>query len=110
MCIRDRFWRDLWSLRSGACPGDPGDVFEIPVYPYHRTLCLPGPKGRQAVSYTHLDVYKRQDPTIRDVAYDSLYGWVDVWERLPRPYYTFDNSKAYTAEGKPACYKIGLYK
>lgn len=50
------------------------------------------------------------DPTIRDVAYDALYGWVDVWERLPRPYYTFDNSKAYTAEGKPACYKIGLYK
>ena len=50
------------------------------------------------------------DPTIRDVAYDSLYGWVDVWERLPRPYYTFDNAKAYTAEGKPACYKIGLYK
>ena len=49
-------------------------------------------------------------PTIRDVAYDALYGWVDVWERLPRPYYTFDNSKAYTAEGKPACYKIGLYK
>ena len=50
------------------------------------------------------------DPTIRDVAYDSLYGWVDVWERLPRPYYTFDNAKGYTAEGKPACYKIGLYK
>ncbi len=50
------------------------------------------------------------DPTIRDVAYDALYGWVDVWERLPRPYYTFDHSKAYTAEGKPACYKIGLYK
>ena len=50
------------------------------------------------------------DPTMRDVAYDSLYGWVDVWERLPRPYYTFDNAKGYTAEGKPACYKIGLYK
>lgn len=50
------------------------------------------------------------DPTIRDVAYDALYGWVDVWERLPRPYYSFDNTKAYTAEGKPACYKIGLYK
>lgn len=50
------------------------------------------------------------DPTIRDVAYDALYGWVDVWERLPRPYYTFDDSKAYTAEGKPACYKIGLYR
>lgn len=50
------------------------------------------------------------DPTIRDVAYDALYGWTDVWERLPRPYYTFDPSKAYTAEGKPACYKIGLYK
>lgn len=50
------------------------------------------------------------DPTVRDVAYDALYGWVDVWERLPRPYYTFDNAKAYTAEGKPACYKIGLYK
>ena len=50
------------------------------------------------------------DPTVRDVAYDALYGWVDVWERLPRPYYSFDNAKAYTAEGKPACYKIGLYK
>lgn len=50
------------------------------------------------------------DPTVRDVAYDALYGWVDVWERLPRPYYTFDNAKAYTAEGKPACYKIGLYR
>ena len=50
------------------------------------------------------------DPTIRDVAYDSLYGWVDVWERLPRPYYSFDDTKAYNADGKPACYKIGLYK
>lgn len=58
------------------------------------------------------DVVERScgDPTVRDVAYDALYGWVDVWERLPRPYYTFDNSKAYTAEGKPACYKIGLYR
>lgn len=50
------------------------------------------------------------DPTIRDVAYDALYGWTDVWERLPRPYYTFDPAKSYTAEGKPNCYKIGLYK
>ena len=50
------------------------------------------------------------DPTVRDVAYDALYGWVDVWERLPRPYYTFDGTKAYNAEGKPACYKIGLYR
>jgi hypothetical protein len=58
------------------------------------------------------DVVERAcgNPTVRDVAYDSLYGWVDVWERLPRPYYTFDEKKAYTAEGKPACYKIGLYK
>ena len=52
----------------------------------------------------------RGDPTIRDIAYDSLYGWVDVWERLPCPYYTFDPTKAYTAEGKPSCYRIGLYK
>lgn len=58
------------------------------------------------------DVVERAcgDPTVRDVAYDALYGWTDVWERLPRPYYTFDPTKGYTAEGKPACYKIGLYQ
>ncbi len=49
-------------------------------------------------------------PTIPDVVYDAFYGWTDMWERLPRPYYTYDPAVSYSPEGKPSCYKIGLYK
>lgn len=50
------------------------------------------------------------EPTVPDVVYDAFYGWTDMWERMPRPYQSFDMSKSYSPEGKPDCYKIGLYK
>ena len=63
MCIRDRvtglmkkgaklFGDDLIIIGNGRVLGYPQD---FSVYPYHVSLL-----GLEAVSYTHLDVYKRQ--------------------------------------------------
>ena len=49
-------------------------------------------------------------PDIPDVVYDGFYGWVDMWERLPRPYETYDPATSYSPDGKPKCYQIGLYR
>ena len=49
-------------------------------------------------------------PDIPDVVYDGFYGWVDMWERLPRPYESYDPKTSYGPDGKPKCYQIGLYK
>ena len=65
MCIRDRWGRDNMdelSLGAGTLVGElrDGVVREYELHPEDFGIAMAHSRNLKAVSYTHLDVYKRQ--------------------------------------------------
>ena len=72
MCIRDRGKRDRLGEqgRDGGRGGErPGDGGAAGRHGHHR------PHGQRAVSYTHLDVYKRQ---IQGLTVSAASSWIGI--------------------------------
>ena len=59
MCIRDSFWTESQRV-DGKCPDCGREVHDASEEAYFFRLSKYAGRVREPVSYTHLDVYKRQ--------------------------------------------------
>ena len=65
MCIRDRYAHSDWPQKLARYHRDPDAVFRA----WHDTWLAPEFRAWSTVSYTHLDVYKRQ--SLKDTGQDQ---------------------------------------